>query len=288
MAQLPPDPMLRSAPSLPSHPIGAIEALGLGWHLLMADFWSLWLLGLLLMVVLMGAGMLGPGAIVVSPPLLAGLYLAVARRMDGFGVEVGELFTGFKERFGPSIVALLIPMLGGVAVCALSYGLILVLAFGGVAAGAATGEDELVGVGLVAGIALGTAAFMVLYVCALIGFAFFTFVVAAVWDRPDSGWEAVRTSARLVRDHFWSVVGFHVLSWLIGGFAGGLISLVTCGVGWFFAGPALYVWHTAAVLYLYRSWTGRPDAVTAGASPRPTPIVTAPGRPARRNPRPQA
>ena len=37
-----------------------------------------------------------------------------------------------------------------------------------------------------------------------------------------------------------------------------LIGLITCCIGFFFTVPLLLVWQYATMVYLYRSWTGRP------------------------------
>jgi uncharacterized membrane protein len=85
---------------------------------------------------------------------------------------------------------------------------------------------------------------------------FFLFALIAVWDHPESGWEAAKVSMRLVKDHFWSALGFGLLYALIV-FGALLAGLLACGVGVFFTGPAVSVWFTGSTIYLYRSWTGQ-------------------------------
>jgi uncharacterized membrane protein len=86
---------------------------------------------------------------------------------------------------------------------------------------------------------------------------FFLFALIAVWDHPESGWEAAKASMRLVKDHFWSVLGYGLLcGW--NAFGVMLAGMLACGVGILFAAPFLWVWFAASTIYLYRLWTGRP------------------------------
>jgi uncharacterized membrane protein len=72
----------------------------------------------------------------------------------------------------------------------------------------------------------------------------------------------MRVSARLVRGRFWSVLGLTILFVLIG-MAANLVGMLACCIGIFFTSPIVMVWEAAAIIYLYRSWTGRP--LTQGA-----------------------
>jgi len=251
-----------SAPSSahpPIAPVGVMECIGMGWRLMMSDFWRLWVVAFVTTVVWMGASVFGMAAtIVVLPPLLAGLYYAVARRIDGGPAEVADLFAGFKHRFGPSVVGMLPVTLGSVAIAVpigLAMAALFVLGLGIVAA--AEGQEEVVAVVVVVGILAFLVIEMVLIAALMVYALFFRFVPLAVWDHPESGWEAAKASARLVRDHFPPMVGFFLVFWLIA-VAAQLIGLAACCVGVFFTGPVVTVWFVASLVYLYRSWTGRP------------------------------
>jgi hypothetical protein len=155
-----------------------------------------------------------------------------------------------------------------------------------------TPENEAMAVG----IGLGGAALLLLVWLAVGIFAlFFTFALLAVWDYPASGWEAVRVSARLVRAHFFRVLGFALLVAAISLatvvplllFGAGVIALavfkaslvltVAAGVAALLlglaipilVGPAVTVWSRAALVCLYRSWTGQPLSQPAVASGPP-------------------
>jgi len=259
-------PALPSVPGRPAAPLGVIDALGMGWRLLMSDFWGLWLPAFVLTLVLMAASNFGiVAAVLVQPPLMVGLYWLVARKIDGAPVKIGDVFEGFQQRFGQSVVAWL-----PVSLVSLVFGfaialLVMVPMIGMMAIAGAGGHADEVAVAaavVVLGILVGVGLLLVLFLALFIFCLFFTFVFPAVWDHPESGWEAMRVSARLVRSRFWSVLGLAILVFLIGA-AANLVGLLACCIGVLFTGPLVMVWQTAAITYLYRSWTGRP--LTQGA-----------------------
>jgi len=239
-------------------PLGVLDAMGLGWRLMASDFWRLWLVGLVMMLVASAAGMFGlPAAILVSPPMMAGMFYVVMRRIEGGPAEVGDLFAGFKERFGESVIGYLPVSLGSVVIGGLLgvLGWVLMMAFVGGAAAAEENEAAAAGIVLA-----GALAFLAIMGCLLVGLAlltlFFLLVPAAVWDHPGAGWEAAKTSVRLARDHFVSMLGLLVLFGLISS-AANLVGMLACCVGWVFTVPAVTVWFYATVAYLYRSWMGQ-------------------------------
>jgi uncharacterized membrane protein len=114
---------------------------------------------------------------------------------------------------------------------------------------------------------------------------FFIFSPMAVWDRPKAGWEAAKDSMRLVRSHFWSVLGFCLLGFLIL-MAAEIAGILACCIGIIFTIPAVYVWLGVSAIYLYRSWTGRPlvqplgpGEAAPGAGPIPPTSVEPPAGP---------
>jgi len=242
-------------------PLGVFDALGLGWRLMASDFWRLWLVALVLLLVVMGASVFGlPGTILVAPPLMAGLFYVLRRRMDGQPAAVGDLFAGFKERFGESVIGYLPVSLGSLVFgVAIGLGTWLLMGVGFAVAAASEGDEGVVVITVVLGVVL----FLGLYVC-LIGalsllVVFFYFVPAAVWDHPGSGWEAAKASIRLVRDHFLSMVGFLLVFGVVAT-AANIVGMLACCVGWIFTTPVVTVWFYATLLYLYRSWTDQPPA----------------------------
>jgi hypothetical protein len=243
----------------PAAPLGVMEATRMGWRLLMSDFWPLWTVALVEMIVLIGASMFGMVAtIVVVPPLVAGLFYVVARRIDGGPAEVGDLFAGFQKRFGQSVVGFL-----PVTIAAAVFGMMVGLVVAGAmiicmaVAQEGMGDEEVVIATVIIGILAVLAIGAILFIAVEIFVLFFTFVLPAVWDHPESGWAAAKDSMHLVRQHFLSVVGLAILFMVIG-LAAQLVGTAACCVGTFFTGPLVTVWQIATIVYLYRSWTGRP------------------------------
>jgi len=243
-------------------PLGVIEAMGMGWRLVMSDFWRLWVVALVQMLILMGANsVLGVVAVVlVLPPLAAGMFYVVSRRIDGRPAEVGDLFKGFQDRFGESVVGFL-PVAGASLVFGMLLAFVILAAvFGGIGlAAAAEHEEELAVLLVVLDAALALLLISVLVLIVKLFTLFFIFLFPAVWDHPESGWAAAKASVRLVREHFWSVIGLALLFWLLGDVAA-LVGLLACCIGVLFTGPFVVIWQIATVTYLYRSWTGRPLA----------------------------
>lgn len=261
--------------------LGVIEAMRRGWHFLKGDFWPLWTVGLvamLLMSAVGGAGgipYIGPCiavavGIFVQPPLTAGLFLAIRRAVDGGKANVGTLFEGFRQRYWESVVALLLPEL--------AVGALAVVAGIGAAAmgiGASIMEGGAHGHGdeeaLLAALVIGGLVLVPLVLAVVIFSMFFTFAALAVWDHPGRGWEAAKASMRLVRANFWSVLGLMILFGLVNS-AAALAGLLACCVGMFFTVPVVMVWQTATFIYLYRSWTGQ-ALVRAGAAEGSGPVA---------------
>jgi hypothetical protein len=274
-----PQPPTGFAPP-PQATLGVIDATGMGWRLMMADFWNLWLVALVAWLVSVGVGMvsclmfatcvLACAAPVVGffvePPILAGFFRAVSRRIDGMAVQVDDLFAAFRQCYWPAVLAGL-PLMLIDAASGLAGN--LGRPVGDMMAGLSrSGDvDEAAAIAIIVGVGV-----LVL----LVGLAlfvlrmFFGFALLAVWDTPKDGVAAIKESMRLVWAHFWSVLGFTLLFavlWLAATLAGVLMLIV----GLLFTLPAVAVWEKATMVYLYRTWTGRPlsAAVADPFSPPP-------------------
>ena len=272
--------------------LGVMDAVRMGWRLMMADFWPIWLIGLVAYAIQMGCGVVNAMpyiggclalavGIFVQAPLGAGLFFAVRRRIDGAPAQVGDLFEGFRERYWPSVVAVLLPM--GLA---LAFGLLIfggAVAAGGVMSGFGEhlSEDDML-------VVVGVAMLVLVPLCIVFGLVMLLFVFSqlAVWDHPESGWQAMKDSVRVVKAHYMSTLGLMLLFALIG-LAAGILGFLACCVGVFFTMPVAMVWFNAAAIYLYRSWTGQPlvqpiaeEPPAEGAGPvAPTDIEPPPAPP---------
>ena len=281
-------------PGLPGgETLGVMDAVRMGWRLMMADFWPIWLLGLVVYAIQAGCGVVGAtpyigGCIAlavglfVQAPLNAGLFFAVRRRIDGAPAQVGDLFEGFRQRYWPSVVAILLPT--GLA---LAFGLLIAGGvFAAIGVGGAFGNHHVSEEEMLA--AVGVAMLILVPLCIVFGLIMLLFVFSqlAVWDHPESGWQAMKDSVRVVKAHYMSSLGMILLFALIG-LAAALAGILACCVGVFFTAPLVMVWFNATLIYLYRSWTGQPlvqpiavEPPAEGAGPvAPTDIEPPPAPP---------
>ena len=259
--------------------LGVLDAVGMAWRLLWQDFWPFWVVGLVVWAIQVGAGFAGGipyiGACIslavgvfLQPPLMAGLFWAVRQRIDGGRTDVGHVFEGFRSRYWQSVVAGLPPTVIGFAAGMLIMGIVLVvLAIAGVLGGHVSDEEAIIAV------VIATALSLPILAAVIIGSLLFAFSLLAVWDYPQSGWEAAKVSARLVWSHFWPMVGLMLVAIGIG-LAAALAGGLACCIGLVVTSPLAMLWMCTAMVYLYRSWRGEALVQTPVA---PAPAV--PGAP---------
>jgi hypothetical protein len=244
---------------MPEQPIGVMDALGTGWRLMLSDFWFFWGTAALAALVAAVAGVVPLGSFVAGPPLAAGVAFVYMRRIDGIPVTAGKVFEGFSQRFGESIVSTL-PLLIVMAVLSITtiVAAVLVIVIPLI--------DLIRNMNPTAGPDLSVLmpkilVFDVISTAAAVPewlvMMFFAFAPVAVWDHPQAGWEAGRTSIRLAAGHFWSMLGLTVLGWLIL-MAATIVGSIACCIGVVFTYPFAMGWLMASLVYLYRSWTGQP------------------------------
>jgi hypothetical protein len=261
-------------PQSPGASLGVIDAMGMAWRLMMSDFWMLWLLALVLGAVLMGVGLvsccllcLAPLVMFfVHPPLEAGLFKALKGRIDGAAVDFNCLFAPFSECYWPAVLAGLPAIAIDGAVQLVTMPVRMAGQFAEPISRELHGSEEV----LIPIIIIGAGVIGLLILVLAIFRLFFEFSLLAIWDHKESGVEAIKLSMRLVKDHFWSIIGLTLLFMLIG-FAATIVGALACLVGLVITLPAVAVWHKLTLVYLYRSWTGQalvqPIAPEAPAPP---------------------
>jgi len=276
--------------------LGVMDAVRMGWRLMMADFWPIWVVGLVAYAILAAVGvvggvigivpLLGPiingciqlaAGIFVQPPLMAGLFYAVRNCIDGAPAQAGEVFEGFRQRYWQSVVAMLLPNIIGFVAGVLIGGIVV----GAVIIGEEAGGDEEVAVALGVALAIVIPLAIILALVMLL----FLFALLAVWDHPESGWQAMKDSIRVVRAHYLSCVGLALLFAVIG-LGAALAGGIACCVGLLFTMPLVMLWWSATLIYLYRSWTGQPlvqplvaEPPAEGAGPVPPSDIQPPPAP---------
>jgi len=299
--------------------LGVMDATRMGWRLMMVDFWPIWVVGLVAFIIQIVGGCVGSlpyigaciqlaVALFVQPQLGAGLFYAVRRRIDGAPAQVGDVFEGFRQRYWQSLVAMLLPMgvglVGGLLIAGIVLGAVFIASEGG------GGDEEMIITMVVAGVI----ALPILVALGLVSLLFI-FSLLTVWDHPESGWEAVKDSMRVVKAHYLSTLGFALLFGLFGtgaylpgiilsglcfgllfgliGMGASLAGIIACCVGGFFTMllvmiwvPLVMIWFSATAIYLYRAWTGQPlvqplavEAPPEGSGPVPPTSIEPPPPP---------
>ena len=244
--------------------LGVMDAYRLGWRFMKKDFWQHWLLAFVFLLLLMVSGFVPFGQFIAGPPLAAGFMYVLMQRIDGRTLGVGGLFEGFKQRFAQSIVSLL-PVLIVWFVLAVIYMMAYFVLIFPILMSAGPDHppdmQKFLSVFIPFMVVAGIGGILV-----SVFYLFFIFAPLAVWDCPQSGWEAAKVSMRMVRERFWSVLGFGVLGWLIGWLFS--LGVIACYIGIFFTAPIAMLWFGSALVYLYRSWTGRPlvQPIAAGGA----------------------
>ncbi|MBI5526252.1 MAG: hypothetical protein HY897_07950 [Deltaproteobacteria bacterium] len=258
---------LSEPPAIPGPPprvysTGVFDAVSRGWRLVAANISTLWVIGLLAYLLQAFLGVMGAApymgalaglaiAIFAQPPLTAGLVYAIRLRADGRNVRLEDLFEGFKQRYWQAVVTAFPPLFVGLTGAALIVAAVLaVLIPMGIWAGVNNWDTDKIILAIVLGCAAAVPVALVL-MCVML---FFVFTPVAVWDHPESGWAAVKTSARIVRAHFWSVAGLSLIFAAIYT-AAAIAGLLACCVGVFFTIPFALVWHNATLVHIYRTWT---------------------------------
>jgi uncharacterized membrane protein len=192
-------------------------------------------------------------AFFAQPPLEAGLFKAIKRRVDGAKVDFADLFAAFSPMYLQTVLAGLPAMAIDTLTQMSQTGVRLAIQFAEpLSREMHWGKEEvIVALVVVGGVTL------LLILAMLIVRLFFTFALLAIWDRQDSGVEAMKISIRIVKGHFWSVLGLTLLFLLIG-FGAAVVGLLACIVGLLITIPAVTMWYKITLVYLYRSWTGQP------------------------------
>lgn len=238
----PPDAAPSAIPEGDYH-LGIGDCLSRGMDLLQRNFGTLFVATLLYLLIegfivgLLMIPFIGPlfslGNILVVGPLMGGVCYVGLRVLRGLPTSAGDVFAGFRLNFGHLILGNLIPgLLAGL--CMIPAAIALLVAV--LPAVVQNREPGVVGLVLAGFIAL-LCAVPVLYLQTC-----WSFTLPLIMDKGLDFWTAMGASRRRVTRHFWKVLGFLLLCWLI--LAAGM---ALCGVGLLFAAPFVL----AAVMYAY-------------------------------------
>jgi hypothetical protein len=161
--------------------------------------------------------------LVLTAPLMGGVFFFVLRCLRGEAAQVDDIFAGFKHRFGNLFLAYLVMVLLMIAV-AIPGGLFI----GGGALAIATEKDAAIvlGIGL---IALG--ALLILLPLIYLGVSW-AFAFALIADKRLDFWPAIQLSRRVVGRHFFFVLILLFATAIIQS-----LGVCFCCVGMFFTVP---------------------------------------------------
>ena len=203
-------------------------------------------LGLVGMIPIVGV-LASLGQIIVTAPLMGGLYWIFIQRVRGLPAAVGDLFAGFNRAFGNLILAQLVSGIlafVGVIPGAILTGIGVVMAMSANKGGNAALKVPGIGLAVVGGLLLlaGFCVAIYLSIC-------WAFTIPLVVDRQMGFWDAMSLSRAQVRKNWWGVFGCLFVFGLVS-----LAGILACGVGLLFTAPLAF----AASVYLYEDIFGRP------------------------------
>jgi uncharacterized membrane protein len=186
------------------------------------------------------------GQIVVTGPLLGGLYWIFIQTKRGLPAAVGDLFAGFSRAFGNLILVQLVSgilaFISAIPGLALTVGgfIMIVLSKEGKAALMGPG----IALAVVGGLVLLAGLCVVVYLTTCWAFA-----MPLVVDRQMGFWDAMSLSRAQVRKQWWGVFVCLLVFGLVS-----MAGLLACGIGLLFTGPMAF----AAIVYLYEDIFGGP------------------------------
>lgn len=172
--------------------------------------------------------------LIITGPLIGGVYFFLLRVQRGQRAEVGDVFNGFRDNLGQLILAYLIPALimGAIAIPgAITMAVPIVVMV----------KNEAASAGL---IVVAAAGFLVLFIPLVYFSLCWVFTIPLVVDRRLDFWSAMKASRRQVGRHWWTLLGFTIVIGLIN-FAG----LLACCVGMFVTMPLVFT----AMLFAYET-----------------------------------
>jgi uncharacterized membrane protein len=175
------------------------------------------------------------GNLVIAGPLLGGVYLISLRALRGQSVEVGDIFTGFRQCFGQLFLGHLVPaLLIGLSIVPIIIVAVVVIA------GTALAHNLamlliLIPVGL-----LGLIPAIFLQTC-------WVFTLPLIIDKQMDFGAAMKASFKMVRKHWWQVFGLILLTGLVN-----LLGALMLLIGLLFTVPITL----AALMYAYETIFG--------------------------------
>jgi hypothetical protein len=230
------------------------ECLGRSWELLTNNFGPIFGGTAICLLIILGLGLMGSipfigvffsiASMIITGPLMGGVYYFLLKNVRGQSVEVAEVFDGFRRGFG-SLLACNIVMGLLIGISSLPGAAMLIIAI------ILMVKAQTVVAGLLILALLG---FIVMIVPSIYLSVSWFFAMPLIMDKGLDFWPAMEVSRKMIGKHWGTTFAFLIVCGLIN-FAG----LCACCVGIFFSTP----WTFTAFMVAYDRMfpaTGRPAA----------------------------
>ncbi len=222
--------------------------LGRSWEIFKGDAGTIIGASLLVFLCMMAGGVIPFLGIilqlVLTGPLMGGLWNFYARKARGDQASIGDAFAGFGPRFLPLFLVQLIPVILSIVFVAVFVAGIFGVMIPGAAAGNSSGGKIVAGVGLTVAIVIG----LIFYLVMIFFQICWGFAVPLVIDKGLDFWPALELSRKMVMKHFW----WTLLLMVVVGFLAAIGALV-CLIGMIVTGP----WAFGALAQHYNRVFGR-------------------------------
>ena len=208
------------------------DCIGRAWELLSKNFGTVFGGTAIYLLITMGLGGLGSipfigwvfsiASLIVTGPLLGGLYYFLLKNVRGQPSDVGEVFDGFRRAFGSLLVCYLIIVL--LAVAAVLPGVIMMVIPIIIMAKAEAVQ--------VVPMIFAVGGFFLAIVPAVYLQINWAFALPLVMDKGLDFWPAMRVSWRMIGKHWWMFFALMLVCALIN-----VVGMCACCVGLFLSTP---------------------------------------------------
>lgn len=188
----------------------------------------MWIVMLVIFILLGLIPFLGVVSNVLMPVFFAGVIHAAWKQDSGERIEVGDLFAGFREKFGPLALVGLLFLVAAVVVFGVIFAIAGVTIFASVMQGGSNAIGRNIGLILLA--------VPLLLLVSLAVYSLVWFAPALVLRHDLSPVDAMKTSFRVTLRNWPAVLLYGVVATVVA-----LIAMIPFGLGLLIAGPALVV-----------------------------------------------
>ncbi len=177
------------------HTFSIGDCFSIGWRLTMDNFGLIILTLICMMLISVVAGFVPFGAIVVSGPLMGGVYFIYLRRLRGEPAEIGQPFVGFNESFLPLfLVYIFVSLAMFVVAIPMIITIVVALVTGAV-------EANTTGVPILSLVIGGLGILFSIILMMALG-TMLTFAIPLAMDRKMDAWEAFKATWSITK-HCW-------------------------------------------------------------------------------------